>query len=80
MHFRNGIGMALRPEEIGFVFQLSDGGVGVRYQDATNFRVSADGKTLQYSDLDGNNFCSARDPVDGNNNEKLFQPCRLNVV
>ena len=30
-------------DRFGFVFQLSDGGVGVLYKDGTNFRVSADG-------------------------------------
>ena len=34
----------------GFVFQLSDGGLGVLYKDDTNFGVSADGKMVQFTD------------------------------
>ena len=34
-------------QEEGFVFQLSDGGLGVLHNDDTNFGISADGKMAQ---------------------------------
>ena len=55
----------------GFVFQLSDGGLGVLYKDDTNFGVSADGKRVQFTDLEGKDICGVPDSSDRNNNEKL---------
>ena len=57
----------------GFVFQLSDGGLGVLYKDDTNFGVSADGKMVQFTDIEGKNFYGVLDSSYRNNNGKQQQ-------
>ena len=60
-------------DKFGFVYQLSDGGLGVLYWDGSKFTVSADRKTVRYTDLEGKDFFCTADRLDGNNNDRESQ-------